>query len=201
MQTEFTAEEAKLILQGTDEEWASYIRIHIIRTAPHLEPYIAEYPRASYEYARWVIHGRWSPGEPAIIRDPESAYRYAENVLRRRWQVAEPTILASADPHIIGLYAKYVIRGRWPEAEPIIARDPWEAYSYAINVIRGRWPEAEPVIATDPELAAHYAMYAIQDRWPVARGRAVPAGGDPIWDSVRAGRAPAAMARTRGPDR
>jgi hypothetical protein len=142
MQAELTAEEAKLILRGTDAELARYILRRVLRPAPHLEPYIMECPRASYEYARWVIRGRWGPGEPAILK--------------------------SANMYIIGSYVRYVVRERWPEAEPILATDPWEAYQYAEGIIRGRWPEGERAIIQDPEWACCYAKHVLKGRWPEA---------------------------------
>ncbi len=89
----------------------------------------------AYEYARFVIEGRWPEVEDIIKTNPESAY----------------------------YYAKDVIKGRWPEAEDIIKTDSRSAYWYARDVIVGRWIEAEEYIKTDPEWTYYYAINVIGD--------------------------------------
>jgi hypothetical protein len=101
MENRFTAEEAKLILQGTEYEWAAYV-LRILLRVPHLEPYIAKLPRVAYVYAKYAIKGRWPEAEPIIAQDPWAALYYATGI----------------------------IKGRWPEAEPAIARDPLTAQYY-----------------------------------------------------------------------
>jgi hypothetical protein len=123
MKGRLTANQAKLILHGTDEEWYKYVLRHARgRRMPELEPYIARFPKAACLYACWAIHGRWSEGEPAIANGS--------------WAIN---------------YALNIIGGRWPEAEPYIMRDPWLAAKYSAWVIKGRWPEAEEVIGQDPK--------------------------------------------------
>ena len=49
-------------------------------------------PSAAYQYAIYVIKGRWPEAEPIIMKDPESAYKYAKDVIKGRWPEAEPFI-------------------------------------------------------------------------------------------------------------
>jgi hypothetical protein len=83
-----------------------------------IEPIIKKSPRHTYNYAKYIIRGRWIDGELGIMQSPSWAY----------------------------LYALKVIKGRWPEAEPVIMTGLHWAYRYAIDIIKGRWKEAEDII-------------------------------------------------------
>ena len=79
---------------------------------------------------------------------PYNLYQYACYVIKGRWPEAEPHIMK--DPKSTCFYARYVIRGRWPEAEPTIMQDSASACWYARDIIKDRWPEAEPIIMGNP---------------------------------------------------
>jgi hypothetical protein len=130
-QAGFTAKEARLILQGTEDEWIEYIRDTILHRAPHLEPYILKFPRAAYAYAWYVLRRRWKEAERVICTDPWAAYNYTKRLIQRRW----------------------------PNGEAAIMREARAAYWYAISIIQGRFQEAEPVIDSDPRIKKWYDAY------------------------------------------
>ena len=132
-------------------------------------------PRWAFEYARYVIEGRWPEGEEAIIKSvhrslsfSDLAVKYAQDVIKGRWPEVEETIIKNVQLAV--KYAQNVIQGRWPEAEEMIIKNIAWAYYYAQNVIKGRWPEAEEMISKNGEYACYYAIMlkknGIMDRWP-----------------------------------
>ena len=52
-------------------------------------------PYRAYEYAKYVIGGRWPEGEKTIAKDPFWAYEYAKEIIGGRWLEAEETIAKS----------------------------------------------------------------------------------------------------------
>ena len=96
--------------------------------APYLIKAIASNPYYAYEYARYVIKGRFPEGEKAIASAPNYAYSYAY----------------------------FISKGRWPEGEKAIVTAPYWAYLYARHIIKGRWPEGEKAIASDRRYANLY---------------------------------------------
>jgi hypothetical protein len=70
------------------------------------ESVIATDPKLAYEYARYVIKGRWPEGEPAIAKDPRWAYWYARDVIKGRFPEAEPVI--AKDPHLAKNYNEFI---------------------------------------------------------------------------------------------
>ena len=130
------------------------------------EAAIVSDPSVAYNYARYVIKGRWPEAEKAIVSDPFTAFNYALDVIKGRWLGAEKAI--ASNPDVAYNYARYVIKGRWPEAEKAIVSDPSTTFNYACYVIKGRWPEAEKAIVSDSSTAYNYARYVIKGRWPEA---------------------------------
>ena len=93
---------------------------------------VAEY---TYEYARYIVKGRWTEAEPIIKQDPEYAYWYALDVVGGRWLEAEPTIIK--DPYYAYCYARDVVKDRWLEAEPTIMKNPKWAERYTNIIMKG----------------------------------------------------------------
>ena len=92
-----------------------------------LESIIATDAVWSHHYAKYVIKGRWEPGEAIIVTDDYYPYLYAKNVIKGRWEPGEASI-ATDDWHSY-LYAKNVIKGRFPLCEPVISKSVyWEDY-------------------------------------------------------------------------
>jgi hypothetical protein len=99
--------------------------------SPELEPIIMKDPYIAYDYAVYVIQGRWKEAEPYIMKDPDRAYQYTLNIINGNIKDGDVKI-------------------RWPEAEPYIMKNPDFAYDYAVYVIKGRWKEAEETIKKYP---------------------------------------------------
>jgi len=138
-----------------------------------------------YNYARFVVNGRWRDIEPIIIESPHLIYSYACHVMKDRWYEAEPYIIQ--DPENAYYYARYVINDdsnhsktiiRWYEAEPYIMKDPEYAYRYSVYIIKDKWPEAEPYIMQSPMFAFKYAYAHGRERWPEAEQYIIQ---DPEW--------------------
>jgi hypothetical protein len=80
MQTGFTAEEARLILEGSDDEWTHFILWHPY-AMPHLEPYIRRFPNAGHLYS-WIT-ARWPGSASEIAPSPITVAQYAAEILRK----------------------------------------------------------------------------------------------------------------------
>ena len=104
-------------------------------------------PSYIYEYARYIIKGRWLRAEPIIMKNSGWAYEYARDILKKRWEEAEEYVIKS--PRYAYLYARDVMKNRWREAEPYIIKNPELAYWYVKDIIKKRWREAEEYIKKD----------------------------------------------------
>jgi hypothetical protein len=69
-----------------------------------------------------------------IRRDPELAYEYAYFVIDGRFPEAESALITN--PEIAADYARYIIKDRWIEAEPIIKTKSniWRVYKKYFNI-------------------------------------------------------------------
>ena len=65
-------------------------------------------PGYAYEYARYIIKGRWIEAEEYIKKDPQYAYYYATNIIKGRFLEAEEYI--KKHPKYAYEYAKYIIK-------------------------------------------------------------------------------------------
>ena len=84
-----------------------------------LENVLAESPKYSYMYAKYILGDKPFPkGEPVIIQSYTYALDYARKVLKGRFPLGEE--LLSKDPDFAYLYARDVIKGRFPEGEEAI---------------------------------------------------------------------------------
>ena len=83
--------------------------------------------RAAYEYAMFVVRGRFPEGEAAIATSPYYAYEYAYNVLKGRFPAGE-AIIFDGDSNPIYSYT-------YPK---MLRRDDPEGYS-AFQLERGDW--------------------------------------------------------------
>ena len=83
-------------------------------------------------------HGRWPNIDTAkIAEDPKASYLYAKNVLHAPFPEGESAI--AQDPGYSFGYA-CMIKGRFPEAEPVIAKSPWrEKYLDLFPEARAEW--------------------------------------------------------------
>jgi hypothetical protein len=63
------------------------------------------------------------------LTDPRSAFNYAKYVLKGRFPEGEAAI-ATDDTYYAYEYARDVIGGRFPEGEAVIATDPYRAKDY-----------------------------------------------------------------------
>jgi hypothetical protein len=130
-----------------------YFNHHISKTIskrePTLEPFILEYPKHSYFYAKQVLKAPWKLGEKTILGGEETGtieaeyvYLYAKNLLKSRWKEGERALLKMAKDI-----------GNWRCSE---ARD--HLAIYAKNVIKGRWKEAEPLIAQSKNIGVYFSI-------------------------------------------
>ena len=89
---------------------------------PYYELVVSKDAEASYNYACYVIKGRWEKGEDVISQYAGWSYRYALNVIKGRWEQGEGVI--SQDKEMLVNYAFNVIKGRLPEhLEKILLSD------------------------------------------------------------------------------
>ena len=97
---------------------------------------------------------RWPAGERVLIKHPAYAFQYAQYVIKGRWPEAEEQLANYDDDSeltygsliSIVLYAEMYRRGEeWPEAERILINYPEYALMYATSARRSRWPEVESI--------------------------------------------------------
>jgi len=91
---------AELERVGESAEKASNFAEIIGVRIPRLEPLIARSAKCAYDYARYVIKGRWAEAESVIAMDAECAYYYAHDVIKGRWAEAEPVEAAAGSPDL-----------------------------------------------------------------------------------------------------
>ena len=84
----------------------AYERLQQGDKAPYLVKAVASDPRWAYEYAYYVIKGRWPEGEKAIASNPNCAYGYARYLIKGRWPEGEKAI--ASDPDWANLYRKFL---------------------------------------------------------------------------------------------
>ena len=98
-----------------------------LKTKPRLDK-MKHNAAQAYNYAMWVMKGRWPAAEPNIMKDSWAAYSYARDVIGDRWPEAEPVIMKNSAA--AAYYAANILKRRWPEAEPYIKKidHPWYFY-------------------------------------------------------------------------
>jgi hypothetical protein len=74
----------------------------------------------AYDYAYYVIKGRFELGEPAIAANAFYSYWYACDVIKERFELGERTIATNA--YYSYEYARDVIKGRFELGEPKILK-------------------------------------------------------------------------------
>lgn len=118
-----------------------HISVNISEREPTLEPFILEYPKHAYFYAKQILKKPWKEAEKTILGgeytgtvSAEYVYLYAKNVLKSRWKEGERALLKLAKDvengyywaedarNYLAVYAKNVVKGRWKEAESLIAQ-------------------------------------------------------------------------------
>lgn len=96
----------------------------------------------------------WIPVyEARIAHDATASYQYALYILEGRFELGEPAIAESAVYSF--LYARYVLYERFDGGEPAIATKAKESYWYATEVLFDRFNLAEDLIA-ESEFAPQY---------------------------------------------
>ena len=75
--------------------FATFFAFAIDEQIPELEPLIATSAHSAYEYALFVLKGRFELGEAIIATDAYCACNYARNVLKVRFELGENVILSS----------------------------------------------------------------------------------------------------------
>ncbi len=90
-----------------------------------------------------------------IKRIPKYSYQYAYFIIKGRFLEAEPVIMTS--PQFSYYYAGYIIKGRWIEAEDIILKSGYACW-YAVRVFKGRWHEAESYIMESESMWMEYCQ-------------------------------------------
>ena len=117
---------------------------------PYYELVVSKDAEASYNYACYVIKGRWEKGEAVISQYAEASYYYARDVIKGRWEKGEDVISQYAGWSY--RYALNVIKGRWEQGEGVISQDKEMLVNYAFNVIKGRLPEhLEKILLSDED--------------------------------------------------
>jgi len=136
--------------------FSHHISKQVTKREPTLEPFILEYPKHSYFYAKQILKAPWKEGEKTILGgentgtiSAEYVYLYAKNVLKNRWKEGERALLKVAKDTEGGYY--------WAdEAKNHLA-------IYAKNVIKGRWKEAESLIAQSKNIGLYLSILENQD--------------------------------------
>lgn len=151
------------ILQAlNDRKYAKKIR-RIIDSLADTLPSTPEGSYQAYNYAEYIIKGRWEAGEKAIASHPRVAYNYAVDIL----DLGEP-VLAS-DPVYSRGYAKHILHGPFKLGEIERAKGAQSAYNYAMDDLKGeRFELGEPAIAKAPFWSIQYARDVMKGRFPAA---------------------------------
>jgi hypothetical protein len=89
------------------------------------------------------------------LQSVEDAYDYAYYVIKGRFELGEPAIAANA--FYSYWYARDVIKGRFELGERTIATNAYYSYEYACDVIKGRFELGEPKILKS-EYAKNYKL-------------------------------------------
>lgn len=93
---------------------------------------IASDPQKAYEYANYVVRGRFQLGEAAIKTSDKYSVLYARNVLHETYDIDK----IAQDPKLAYNYAKNILRGRFQLGEAAIRSDVKYAKLYVTNVLK-----------------------------------------------------------------
>ncbi len=110
-----------------DKRKANYI-LTTEDTSPEAREFMASNPEYAFEYANYILKGRFVEGEKVITTDPRYAYYYAIHVLKGRFSEAEKAIATNS--RYSYLYARYVLKRRFQAGEEAIAAVPYYAERY-----------------------------------------------------------------------
>jgi len=115
--------------------------ISVDSTWPEVGKLISVDPYAAFQYAFYILGGKWEDGEYSIRQSPKYAYWYSTYFIDGRWEEAESTIIN--DGKYILPYAKDILCGRWAEAEDdLVKKCDAKVVEEYISLIEKEWPEA-----------------------------------------------------------
>lgn len=138
-----------------DTDLLKYIKENRPELLKKIEPIIAKSPENSYDYASFVLNGRFELGEPAIAQEGTLSYQYAVSVLKGRFELGEPAIVK--DNLRAFMYIMEMGKGvRILSIEKAIAKSARLSYQYANLYLKGRFKLGEPAIAREPMYAKEY---------------------------------------------
>ena len=140
-----------------DSTLAGYMAFALTDPISELEGRISKSAKLSYAYSRYIIKGKWEPGEKTICKSIPISLMYAADVLSGPFKLAEQTHIF--DPDFAYHYALKVIKGRWLDGEPTIIRSPLYSFLYARDVIKGRWEPGEVAISLNVASAIEYVKF------------------------------------------
>jgi hypothetical protein len=89
-------------------------------------------PKQCYNYASYILKGKFELGEKAIAENTDYSFNYALYVLNKPFPLGEAAI--SIDAEYSYNYALYVLNGPFPLGEKAIAEDKYYSDLYADDV-------------------------------------------------------------------
>ena len=159
---EYTNNILKLSCYSDIDEHDFFVLCEVGVWKQHLSMYALCSPERAFEYAHYVLGGRFELGEPIIATDPKHSYWYAKNVLNGRFELGEPII--ATDPKHSYRYAHFTNR-KFDIGEPEIAKSSCYSYLYALSVLKGRFELGEKAISTNAEYSYLYATEVLKARF------------------------------------
>lgn len=94
----------------------------------NLECIIAEDSSYSFNYARYVLKGRFELGEGSISKDSENSCSYAYRILKGRFKIGEEVIAKSPSSSLF--YAERILHGRFLLGEKTLSNHPTHYSNY-----------------------------------------------------------------------
>jgi hypothetical protein len=102
---------------------------------PTIDEIISHTPDTMYYFIKTFYNGKRLPEvEDKIVNNPEFAFEYAKFIINGRWPEAEPSFKKSR--YFSSLYASAVMKQRWPEIEDNLKQDEhvWNRYKERFNI-------------------------------------------------------------------
>lgn len=112
-----------------------------------------------------AVKGEWDVATKMAKRSPSMATQYARDVMHRRWTEAEPFILndlsyAELYQDIFGMEPK-----DWAAHKQAALKNPIAAVNFAVMANSGRMPEIEPLILTNAQAILTYVYDVLRRKY------------------------------------
>lgn len=148
-------------LSGAKNALIYVISVRGRKKSPDLEPIIARSPNHAFEYALYVLRGRFPLGEPAIARSARTSLQYSQDILRGRFPLGEKALCKPYCHVYLSRYIKEVLREPSDVIEKCLLnrKDAALSVEYSMYSLKGRFPDAEEFIIKKKDSNKKYISF------------------------------------------